>query len=463
MKMQILRGLLVAALARMMAPFSGAQTSSKELRAKAERGDANAQFNLGAAYWFGEGVAENQHEAIQWFRKAAEQGLAKAQNNLGVAYWNGEGIAKDQHEAVQWYQKSAEQYLADAQYNLGIAYWTGEGIAKDRHKAVQWFRKAAEQGQAGAQLNFGLACSNGKGIVKDQREAVRWFRKSAEQGYASAQYNLGVSYWNGEGVITDEYEAYIWYSIAKANGEELAADSLRKKNWREYLSQSEIRAAQKEAARRLKAIDDRVEQATEKPTIGEQIAIAVAPKAVNIAAKVFENAWRSVVVVINGDGQGSGVIIRPNVVATNCHVVDEGGEIAVYKSVGRRADTERSFSASIRRADVAKDFCLLDVDGLWGVPAAVRRYDTLTVGEDVYGLGAPQGYDLSLSSGLVSQLRTLDGTRYIQTDAAISPGSSGGGLFDNEGNLVGIMTFKIAEQSTEGIGFAIAADLALAH
>lgn len=106
---------------------------------------------------------------------------------------------------------------------------------------------------------------------------------------------------------------------------------------------------------------------------------------------------------------------------------------------------------------------MLDVDGLWGVPATVRKYGTLKVGEDVYGLGAPQGFDLSISSGIVSQLRTNDGNRYIQTDAAISPGSSGGGLFDSEGSLVGIMTAKIADKGVEGIGFAIPADLALGY
>ena len=169
------------------------------------------------------------------------------------------------------------------------------------------------------------------------------------------------------------------------------------------------------------------------------------------------------VVIINDDGQGSGVIIRPNIVATNCHVVDAGGGIEVYKADNRRADKDTAFTATIRRADKDKDFCLLDVANLWGIPAAVRQYDTLKVGEEVFGLGAPRGLDLSLSDGLISQLRELNGQRVIQTNAAISPGSSGGGLFDTEGNLIGILTSKIADKSTEGIGFAIAADLALAH
>ena len=66
-----------------------------------------------------------------------------------------------------------------------------------------------------------------------------------------------------------------------------------------------------------------------------------------------------------------------------------------------------------------------------------------------------------MSTGIISQKRARKGVRYIQTDVAISPGSSGGGLFDREGNLVGIMTAKIVGEDVEGIGFAIPADLAL--
>ena len=432
-------------------------------RQAAEQGVAEAQYNLGVLYWNGAGVAKDMREAVRWFHQAAEQGVAAAQYNLGVLYLNGEGVAKDTREAVLWHRQAAEQGYAKAQYNLGLVYDLGEGVAKDTREAVRWYRQAAEQGDAKAQYNLGVLYWNGEGVAKDTREAVRWFHQAAEQGVAEAQHNLGVAYWNGEGVIEDEYEAYIWYSLSKANGVEKAAESLRTKKWHNDLSKTEIRAAKKEAARRLEAIDRRQEEVAEEPAIRDNIAIAAAPKGVTVAAKVFENAWRSVVVVVNGEGQGSGVIIRPNIVATNCHVVNEGGGIAVYKSVDRRADTDSAFPATIRRLDEDRDFCLLDVAGLWGVSATVRRYDTLTVGEDVYGLGAPQGLDLSFSSGLVSQLRTIDDIRYIQTDAAISPGSSGGGLFDNEGNLVGMMTSKIADESTEGIGFAIPADLALAY
>ena len=185
------------------------------------------------------------------------------------------------------------------------------------------------------------------------------------------------------------------------------------------------------------------------------------PQGANIAEKVFEQAWRSIVVIRTEDGQGSGVIIRPNIIATNCHVIDGGGEITIYKHDNRRASTDTLFSATVRRRDDENDFCLLDADGLWGIPAAVRKYDSLKIGENVYALGSPKGLDLSLFTGIISQLRRGESARYIQTNAAISPGSSGGGLFDAEGNLIGILTSKIADESVEGIGFAVPADLAL--
>ena len=179
-----------------------------------------------------------------------------------------------------------------------------------------------------------------------------------------------------------------------------------------------------------------------------------------VAEAVFERAWRSVV-VIKGEGeQGSGVIITPNVVATNCHVIDNLESIIVYKHDNPRATTDTLFYATIRYRDDDRDLCLLDVDDLQGIPPKVRDYDKLNIGEDVYAVGSPKGLDLSLSTGVISQLRQTTDARYIQTDAAISPGSSGGGLFDSDGNLIGILTRKIADEDVEGIGFAIPADLA---
>ena len=402
------------------------------LRARAESGEAEAQLKLGDMYSYGDGVDKDMREAVHWYRKAAKQGDHYGYGNLRSL--------------------AAIQGVAEAQFAIGE-------LAKDTREAVHWFHKAAEQGHANAQAHLGEAYYEGDGVAKDAREAVHWYRKAAEQGHAGAQNNLGSAYWDGEGVITDEREAYIWVSIAKANGSETAAENFDKVPWSNFLSQSEIRSAKKEAARRLEEIDRR--KAGQGG--GANFTLAPEPKGENSAARVFENTWRSVVVVHNGDTQGSGVIVRPNVVATNCHVVDSRARIIVHKSAARRADTETDFSAEILRADRKKDFCLLKVQNLWGVVATVRKYDTLKIGEKVYALGAPQGLDLSLSEGVISQLRKSRSARFIQTDAAISPGSSGGGLFDRDGNLIGILTSKITGQNTEGLGFAIPADLVLGN
>jgi tetratricopeptide (TPR) repeat protein len=88
---------------------------------------------------------------------------------------------------------------------------------------------------------------------------------------------------------------------------------------------------------------------------------------------------------------------------------------------------------------------------------ALRLSSTLAVGEHVYALGAPEGLELSLSEGLVSSLRSFDGLSFIQTTAPISHGSSGGGLFDGQGSLIGITTFTFKDG--QNLNFAIPSDL----
>src|SRR6185503_62643 len=72
-----------------------AKSDVNEVRGKAEKGDAQAQFDLGRMYDEGKSVEQDSTEATKWYRKAAEQGFAKAQLNLGAMYENGEGIPQD--------------------------------------------------------------------------------------------------------------------------------------------------------------------------------------------------------------------------------------------------------------------------------------------------------------------------------------------------------------------------------
>ena len=82
--------------------------------------------------------------AIMGFRVCAEQGHATAQSRLGWMYLSGEGVPQDNGEAVRWYQLAAEQGDAYAQFHLGMMYAMGKGVPKDYGEAVRWFRRAAE-------------------------------------------------------------------------------------------------------------------------------------------------------------------------------------------------------------------------------------------------------------------------------------------------------------------------------
>ncbi|HHF5941662.1 TPA: tetratricopeptide repeat protein [Haemophilus influenzae] len=122
------------------------QTAFKLWLPMAEQGDANVQFNLGVMYAEGQGVKQDDVEAVKWFRKAAEQGHANAQANLGSAYSAGRGVRQDYIEAVKWFKKAAENGSADGQFKLGLVYLIGQGIQKDRTFAKEWFGKACDNG-----------------------------------------------------------------------------------------------------------------------------------------------------------------------------------------------------------------------------------------------------------------------------------------------------------------------------
>jgi TPR repeat protein len=90
-------------------------TALREFRPLAEKGNAIAQLALGLMYDNGEGVPENDAEAVKWYRLGAEQGYARAQSNLGLMYAKGRGVPENDAEAVKWYRKAAEQGDASAQ------------------------------------------------------------------------------------------------------------------------------------------------------------------------------------------------------------------------------------------------------------------------------------------------------------------------------------------------------------
>jgi TPR repeat protein len=97
-------------------------------------------------YQQGQGVNQDDKQAVKWFRLAAKQGFAKAQYNLGVMYQQGQGVSQDYKTAVKWYALAAEQGDAEAQFNLGVMYFEGQGVLQDYVTAHMWANIAAVNG-----------------------------------------------------------------------------------------------------------------------------------------------------------------------------------------------------------------------------------------------------------------------------------------------------------------------------
>lgn len=165
-----------------------------------------------------------------------------------------------------------------------------------------------------------------------------------------------------------------------------------------------------------------------------------------LPAALYGRVSPSVVVVeatlANGVSQGSGVVIGHDLIVTNHHVVDGGTGFVVRQG-------KRTWTAKLEAFNPKHDLALLRVAGLDLPRVSLRGSVHVAVGERVFVLGAPRGLELTLSDGLVSALRREkeNGPARIQTTAPVSPGSSGGGLFDNHGQLIGIITFSAEGQN----------------
>jgi len=183
------------------------------------------------------------------------------------------------------------------------------------------------------------------------------------------------------------------------------------------------------------------------------VALSLAMPALAMSPQdIYAKASESVVVVkaLDEDGQpkqyGSGVTLAPGEIITNCHVLKEANAI----KVGRKGDY---VEAALLYRNEDHDLCLLVAPELKSMPTQLGKAGNLKVGAPVFSIGAPKGLELSLSNGLVSQLHLDDGAPVIQTTAAISPGSSGGGLFDDEARLVGITSFYY--KGGQNLNFAV--------
>jgi len=177
------------------------------------------------------------------------------------------------------------------------------------------------------------------------------------------------------------------------------------------------------------------------------------------------NQVRSSVVLIRaGDSLGSGFIVREDgVLITNTHVVGNNSNVTVRLYGKESSEPARELEGRVveKRDDI--DLAVIQiVSGEIFRPVQLGRASELQIGDSVVAIGAPEGLEQSVTQGIVSQFRQMGEKKVIQTDAAMNPGNSGGPLFNAQGEVIGVNTFKIIGATggtpSQGLNFAITVD-----
>lgn len=167
------------------------------------------------------------------------------------------------------------------------------------------------------------------------------------------------------------------------------------------------------------------------------------------ADEVFEKVAGAVYMMKADKSQGSAVAVGERLLLTNCHVVGETTKVTLVRE-------KQETKAELVSMHPETDRCVLKTETRLPAWVAIRAYDDVKVGERAITVGTPFGLELTAADGIVSSKRPYQGSRLIQTSAPISPGSSGGGLFDARGNLLGITTFYV--KVGQNLNFAVAAE-----
>lgn len=168
---------------------------------------------------------------------------------------------------------------------------------------------------------------------------------------------------------------------------------------------------------------------------------------------IFKSAKNSVVLILGasqeGVVQGSGFIQARDQVVTNFHVVEGQEQLYVKFADGSVVQVK-----TVAKADKNVDLAILEV--VTGSRPILPIGDELALheGDNVLAIGAPRGFELTLTNGIVSSFRRDENSFLIQTTAPIAPGSSGGPLLDSLGRVVGITTFRISD--SPGLYFSVA-------
>lgn len=193
--------------------------SLKKVKLLAEKGDANAQYDLSERYSRGiGGVQQDWEKAIMWVNLAAKQNNSGALNSLGYFYNNGFGVKKNIKLAFKYYQLAAKQGHRIGIFNVGFSYMMGYAGYIDQKKAAILFKKASDLGYIPAKVRLGYAYDVGAGVKQDKKIAFKLYKEAALKGEPNGQFNLGGLYYMGEGTPINNTLALMWRYVSYLNG-----------------------------------------------------------------------------------------------------------------------------------------------------------------------------------------------------------------------------------------------------
>lgn len=438
---------------------------------KARNGDAEAQAEVGKAYAWGEGVATNDVTAQYWYDLSEKYWLSSIENsdspadgyfelarqcagigNIGCGQFF-ESRDKWRRKSVEYAKKAAGLGHVEAHYDVGNRYYMGFGCEQNHKVAVEWMQIAADLGHVESQCSLGYNYRNGIGVPQNLSESVKWFQIAALGGDWQAQEQLSFAYWSGNGVLEDFVEGYAWVLVALNTWDEVPKLTFegvslgdptrkemlaRKKTLQRYISNSQIAAGQ-QRAKELQSLIERkkaiAESDSDKPLTAD-----IAPS-----------------------GFGSGLLVKGGYVITCWHVIDGAERVSI--SVGGKDHV-----AKLVQKDVSNDIAILKVANV-GEGAPLSLSGDMKLGEKIFTLGYPhpdlQGSDVKFTTGSISSLTGIDNSpRYFQISAPVQSGNSGGPLFDEQGNLVGVVAAKLDSLVTlamtgdlpQNVNYAIKAD-----
>ena len=207
--------------------------------ALAERGNAEAHFNLGILDEDALGGAQNLKAALDHYEKSAIAGSGKAQYRLGLLYSSAATVPRDEAKAARWFAAAAAQGDQDAAALLAQLNGASTSPAQQDFRkaemlraggqnaqAVAIWRRLAQEGDTRSRTRLAWMLEAGVGTARDLDAAATLFRQSAEEGDAEAQYALGVMLQTGKGQASDPLQARTWWQRAALQGHRPAIAAL---------------------------------------------------------------------------------------------------------------------------------------------------------------------------------------------------------------------------------------------